>query len=231
MSSEVDICNLALSHLGDTATVASINPPDGSAQAEYCQRFYPMARDSLLEMHEWGFATKRVTLAKLSTNAASGWAYAYAQPNDVLNTLAVLDPAASDDYSAGIAQPLGWNAQPLVNVGVYTPQPYALESDSTGADIVLTNQVNAVMRYTARITDTGKFSPLFVEALAASLAAMLSGPVMKGEAGMVAAARWTMIAFGQDGKGGKFGRAAASDANQKRSATRDRHQVAWINYR
>ena len=59
MASEVDICNLALSHLGDTATIASLDPPEGSAQAEHCARFYPIARDSLLEMHAWGFATSR----------------------------------------------------------------------------------------------------------------------------------------------------------------------------
>lgn len=51
MASEVDICNLALARLGDNATVASIDPPEGSAQAEHCARFYAIARDSLLEMH------------------------------------------------------------------------------------------------------------------------------------------------------------------------------------
>lgn len=27
MASEIDICNLALAHLGDTATIASLSPP------------------------------------------------------------------------------------------------------------------------------------------------------------------------------------------------------------
>ena len=35
MSSVVDICNIALSRLGDRATVTSIDPPEGSAQALY----------------------------------------------------------------------------------------------------------------------------------------------------------------------------------------------------
>ena len=48
MPSEVDICNLALGHLGDSATVATIDPPEGSAQAEHCARFYPIARDARL---------------------------------------------------------------------------------------------------------------------------------------------------------------------------------------
>ena len=36
MSSDVDICNLALARLGDEANIVSISPPDQSAQAGYC---------------------------------------------------------------------------------------------------------------------------------------------------------------------------------------------------
>ena len=69
MSSVIDICNLALSHLGDTATVASIDPPEGSAQAEHCSRFYPVARDAMLELFNWKFATRRATLALLTADS------------------------------------------------------------------------------------------------------------------------------------------------------------------
>ena len=75
MASTVDICNLALAHLGDTATVASIDPPEGSAQSEHCARFYPIARDSLLEMHAWNFSMRRINLAQL-TNSWPEWQYA-----------------------------------------------------------------------------------------------------------------------------------------------------------
>jgi len=53
VASTVDICNLALGYLGDTATVSSLNPPDGSAQAQHCARFYPIARTSI-EMNAAG---------------------------------------------------------------------------------------------------------------------------------------------------------------------------------
>ena len=56
MASVVDICNLALAHIGDDATVSSIDPPEGSAQAEHCKRFYAIARDTMLQMHNWNFA-------------------------------------------------------------------------------------------------------------------------------------------------------------------------------
>ena len=64
MASEVEICNLALARLGDAATVVSIDPPEGSAQAEHCAMFYPMARDTLLAQHPWGFAQRRVRPAR-----------------------------------------------------------------------------------------------------------------------------------------------------------------------
>lgn len=231
MASEVDICNISLGRLGDSANIQSINPPDGSAQAEHCMRFYPIARDSLMEMHSWGFCVRRVALASLASNPASGWGFAYIQPTDILNTIGVLDPNAQDDLSVGIAYPSQWNEVPLTNGGVYTPQPFQLESLADGTDILLTNQANAVLRYTARVTDTAKFSPLFTDCLTWSLASMLAGPVIKGEAGMAMAAKCQMIAFGQNGKSGRFGIAAASDAGQRKTNVRDKQQVTWLNAR
>jgi hypothetical protein len=101
MSSEVEICNLALAHLGDSATVASIDPPEGSSQAEHCQRWYPIARNALLEMHEWGFATTRALLAEV-VNPFPQWRRAYARPSDCLKVLAVLpaDAASDSDHTA-----------------------------------------------------------------------------------------------------------------------------------
>jgi hypothetical protein len=113
MASAVSICNLALSHLGDTATVSAIDPPEGSAQAQHCARFYPIARDALLEMAAWNFATKRATLAEL-TNTSTEWLYAYALPSGCINLLAVHPADATDDYS-----PDGSTD--------YTPKPFTIE--------------------------------------------------------------------------------------------------------
>jgi hypothetical protein len=161
MASEVDIANLALAHLGDDATVATLDPPEGSAQAEHCARFYPVARDALLEMHAWKFATRRARLAALDTDSFN-WAFAYAEPNGCLRTLAVLTgTSASTDEG----------------------QPYETESNASGAPTIYTDQEDAVLRYIARVTDTTKFSPLFVDALARLLASYLAGPLIKGDAG------------------------------------------------
>jgi hypothetical protein len=187
MASEVDICNLALAHLGDNATVASIDPPEGSAQAEHCALFYPIARDALLEQHAWKFATKRVLLASLDAPTWE-WAYAYAQPSDALRLLAVLPESSSSDEA----------------------QEYEAETDSDGRAILLTNQQAANLRYIARVTDTTAFSPLFVNALSWLLAAHLAGPVIKGDAG-AAMAKTCMQNYAL-----ALSTARVSDANQHR---------------
>ena len=219
MASEVDICNLALGHIGDSATVSSINPPEGSAQAEHCSRFYPIARDSLLEMHNWGFATKRTNIALLTSNF-SEWKYCYAIPTDAVNLLAVLSSAATDDYSVPLQYSASVMGVPIAMGGVYEPQPYTAEALDDGTEVIYTNQDAAMLRYTSLISDTSKFSPLFVESLSWLLASYLAGPVIKGDAGAAESKR-CMQAFLL-----AYGKATVSDANQRR--TQIMQSVGWM---
>jgi hypothetical protein len=186
MASEVTICNLALSHLGDSATVASIDPPEGSAQAEHCAIFYPIARDILLESHAWNFATVRATLAELVADSHE-WTYAYAAPN-ALKVLAIMPPVSSSDG---------------------TPQPYEMEVSAAGARVILTDQPGAVARYIIRVTDTSQFSPLFVLTHSWLLASMLAGPILKGDAGAAEAKRCEAMAQFY------LSKAKESDSNQR----------------
>lgn len=205
MASEVEICNLALAHLGDAATVASLDPPEGSAQAEHCARFYPIARDSLLETHPWKFATRRATLAEL-TNPWTQWTYAYAKPADCLRMLAVISPTASNDH---------------MDYGTLVPQPYTVEINEDLAEVILTNQEDAVLRYVAQVTDTTTFSPLFTMTLSWHLASMLAGPTIKGDVGAAEAKRCAQMMMAW------LGKASTSDANQH-DIGELRPSVAWI---
>ena len=188
MATEVDICNLALAHLGDDATIASLSPPEGSAQAEKAARFYPIARNTLLEMHTWNFASKRGNLA-LTTNSLDQWDYAYVAPADMMSPVAIISPTAQNDYATRMSAgdtPGGItsNYAPTIVAGQYTPQQFSLE-----ADLIYTNQENAMLRYQAFITDPSLFSPLFVITLSWHLASMLAGPVIKGDQGAAEAKR------------------------------------------
>ena len=192
MATEVDICNLALAHLGDDATIASLSPPEGSAQAEKAARFYPIARNSLLEMHTWNFASKRGNLA-LTTNSLDQWDYAYVAPADMMSPVAVISPTAQNDYATRMSAgdtPGGItsNYAPTIVAGQYTPQQFSIEGD-----LIYTNQENAMLRYQAFITDPSLFSPLFVITLSWHLASMLAGPVIKGDQGAAEAKRCTQM--------------------------------------
>ena len=197
MASEIDICNMALARLGDEATVSSLYPPEGSQQAEHCARMYPMARDSLLELHEWGFATKRAMLAEFA-GIWQGWVYAYAVPADCIKILAVYPPDAKDDGQA---------------------QAYEREMVGTQS-VIYTNQPVATVPYIPRVTDTTKFSPLFVEAPGWLMASYLAGPVIKGDAGMKVTQAHYGVAMSV------IARAATADSNQRHGTPE--HSVGWI---
>jgi hypothetical protein len=226
MASEVGICNLALAHLGDEATVTSINPPEGSAQAEHCQRFYPIARDGMLQMHNWNFASRRVLLAQV-TQPWDQWQYAYAAPGDMMVAVSVLPPESDDDYTSRRipADQPGWayNYTPIVAAGMYVPQAYSIETDSSGNKVIYTNQKDALLRYQALVTDSTKFDPLFTIALSHYLASMLAGPVLKGDAGAAESKRQLqlMLVYLQQ--------ARASDANQRN--IKPEHLTSWISGR
>jgi len=159
MSSAVDICNLALSRVGDEASLSGLAPPEGSVEADHCKRWYPIARNALFEAHNWNFLTRRMRLAKLQTDSFE-WAYAYALPHDVLHAIAVYstnDPEHTCDFQ--------------------------IESTSTGG-VLYTNCADAILRYTQVTDEAERFPPLFVDALAWLLASYLAGAVIRGNGGL-----------------------------------------------
>jgi hypothetical protein len=170
MASEVEIANLALSRLGDSATVASLSPPEGSAQAEKCARFYPLARDVMQEDFVWSFCVRRKSLALVANWSSGKWAYAYAAPSDMVRPISISHPEASSDQ--------------VDVLGTRPGAMFQVESTSTGQAIILTNQPEAELRYTVKVTDTTRYSAQFVDALAWRLASMLAGPILKGDAGI-----------------------------------------------
>jgi hypothetical protein len=170
MASEVEIANLALARLGDSATVASLSPPEGSAQAEKCARFYPLARDVMQEDFVWSFCVRRKSLALVANWSSGKWAYAYAAPSDMVRPISISHPEASSDQ--------------VDVLGARPGAMFQIEGASNGQTIILTNQPEAELRYTVKVTDTTRFSAQFVDALAWRLASMLAGPILKGDAGI-----------------------------------------------
>lgn len=155
MASETDIANLAYSHFGQDANIADFN--EGSAESDIAQRFYPIARNELLEEFDWTFARKYDTLATL-TNDREDWEYRYAKPSDLVLARRVL--------------PSGYDAT----------QNDAADYEIVG-DSIYSNEVGATLVYTKLLTDTTKFSPLFTVALTYRCAAYFCGPIVKDPTG------------------------------------------------
>jgi len=198
MSTAVDICNLALSNLGDEANVAAIDPPDGSVQASHCARYYPIVRDAVLALG-WSFNLRRGMLAQHDEAPEFGWQYAYPLPADALSVLSVHSAGSSNDND---------------------PREFVTETASDGTVVVMTNEADALVRYTVRITDTQKFPPLVVVSMGWLLASYLAGPIIKGESGRKAAkdsmAEYLLW----------IGKAGVADARQVR--IRPEHMPEWV---
>ena len=171
MASVVQICNMALSHIGSEARVASISPPDGSVEAGHCATFYDGARTEMLEPGNWAFSLKRAALAQV-TNPSTVWAYAYAKPADCQRALRILRPS--------------------IAVTVFTQdlrvEPHTDDRDTAPFDIegevILTNEPDAKLVYVQDVTDSTKFPASFTSALSYLLAAYLAGPIIKGNEGV-----------------------------------------------
>lgn len=198
MASVVDTCNTALSHVGARAQISSISPPDGSVEAGYCARFYPIARREMIEAHSWGFSKTRITLAEV-TNPSTIWTYAYALPADCLKPVRVLALT-----TANVLWPQSlWVDNTLTSV---VDENEGREFDIENG-VILTHEPEAVLLYRRDVTDTAKFSPLFGSALSMLLASYLAGAIVKDAVGIKMGDALRSRAFGM------LGKAAASDAN------------------
>lgn len=171
MSSDIDICNLALAHIGDTAQVSSITGADASVQAAHCARYYPMARDYILSRAAWRFATTTVALAPSSTSPTALWAYSYDLPTDLLRPVRlVLSANSSTSNDSGDNDPVGRIPFEIARVGAF--------------QILMTNDPTGMLEYAYRETDTTRYSVGVVMAISYQLASYLAGPIIKGKAAL-----------------------------------------------
>lgn len=210
-SGEIRICNLALTHIGEAAVVTSINPPDGSAQAQHCALYYPIARNAVLEAFAWKFATKRRPLFLARENDTTAWDYAYSKPADALRVLSIVPAGQSDDY---IAPPqLSFTSREALGLmlgSAVVPQPYVQGVLLDGTQVIYTNVPDAEIRYVARVLDTSRYPDTFVMAVSWYLASLLAGVTVKGTAGAALGDRCVRMAQSF------IAAAGSSDGNQQK---------------
>lgn len=219
MASVVTICNMALSHLGSQAQVASIEPPDGSVEAGRCKLYFAVCRREMLEAFDWNFALKRVKLARVE-NLSERWRFAYGLPSDMLRPTRVLSRAP--DY--GVLYP----AEPTTLPGG-AREMYSLRASerpsapfTTEGDVLYTNEADAVLLYVRDVEDSTKFTPTFTTGISYLLASFLAGPVLRGQEGTAAATNLRQMAMAV------AGRAAALAANSAGESQTHDHTPHWV---
>lgn len=151
MASAVDICNLALSNLGQRISINSISPANTPVE-QHCAMLYPIARSAVLEARDWTFALTRSALAELSSSPTAHWEYAYAKPSDCRRIVRIFPEESTSDNDT---------------------LDYLLEGTS-----ILTSQPAGEILYVRDIINTAEFSGLFNIALGWMLSSLLAGPLV-----------------------------------------------------
>lgn len=100
MQTDADICSLALLRIGQRQAVTTPLANDTTPQGKVCSQIYPAARDALLGLRPWRFATKSSWLYEAGKIAAAanpepvpGWLYTYVLPADLLEARYLFDGA------------------------------------------------------------------------------------------------------------------------------------------
>ena len=86
MATQVDICNIALTSLGDQRIVSL---SDNNERARLCSARYDDVRDAVLRAYPWNCALKRAELAPSVATPAWGYSYIYPLPSDCLRVIDV----------------------------------------------------------------------------------------------------------------------------------------------
>ncbi len=230
----IQICNLALSHIGETE-ITSLDPAtDSSRRAALCATFYPAARDLYLESRQWSFALRRVALVK-SLSVPSSWLFAYFVPPEALVPFTLLPPNAIDDFSSRViggipsttvsgfltfpGVPFFDNRFQSIAAGAYIPDDYNVESDANGNRVLYTNVDDAVLRYVIKVVDARRYSEKFATAVSYKLASLLAGSIIKGRQGLQISQEQLQLAEHH------LGQAAEADASHRQA--RPVHNVPW----
>lgn len=166
--SKMDIWNAALARLGQDVRVAI--PTERTKYATALNASWDRVLDFVLSDGVWPFAITSAVLG-MKSPVYPGWMYRYAYPADCLNALAVSDEYGARQYRDA-----------YVIGGVVNGPEFEVQYGSDGACIV-TDQIGASLIYVSRVTETDRFPPMFVEAVACRLALDIA-PVIAAELGI-----------------------------------------------
>jgi hypothetical protein len=149
---------MALTHIGAKALVTDIDT-DSSVEAKTCKVFYDEALEFVLSDVDWGFARARESLSLLSEDTPDDWEYVYSYPNDCMKARQIFDSTRR-------------------TVSKFIPFEMSLNV-SGDYRVILTDQVEAKLRYTKLVTNPTLFSPAFSIMMSYYIGYLISYPLTK----------------------------------------------------
>ena len=160
MASKLEICNLALLHLGHTKTIASID--ERSEEANVLRRFFQITLDTALRDFQWGFATKYFALNLVEENPNDEWLYSYRYPVDCSQARRIVSGNRNESPQDRIVFKIG--------------------KDDAGL-LIYTDQQEAILEYTIKLSDNEiEILPSdFVTAFSYKLAYFCAPSLTKGD--------------------------------------------------
>lgn len=198
MASQIDIVNRALLRMSARSQVSSINPSDGSAEADAASVLFTPTYEMLARAAHWNIFRKQTALTLLK--AAQGtpenvdgttlptpptpWLYSYAYPSDCLQERYLIPPSS-----------LAWSGTPLFSSDIPSPVvtqlspveflvAYDTDSQNNPIRVILANTSQAQAVYTVNQPNPAQWDSQFQEAMVSSLAVYLI-PALSGNAAMM----------------------------------------------
>lgn len=166
--SQVQICNMALAHVGATP-IEAMN--ERTKEASQCRLWYDNCRQQALGAYNWGFARKRRTLACHGDDPPDSWAYRYQYPVDCIKARWITNPFES----TGLGAPFVIGS----DIATFWPNasdaiPFVVEWAPNGTKSILTNEQCPELIYTFDQTEPGFFSHHFVDSLSWLMASRMA---------------------------------------------------------
>lgn len=148
---------MALARIGIDQAIQSLT--ERSKAASICNLFYEPMRDAVLRDFAWSFANARRALGLVEENPNDDWAYAYTYPDNCIRPLRIISTAGR----------LTDRTNPI---------PYELEQGDNGI-LIMTDQAEALLKYTVRVTNVNLFAADFVSAFAWRLGQEIATPLAR----------------------------------------------------
>ncbi len=159
MSTKVEICNLASTHLGIGHSISNFDTDQSEEGASY-RAVYDTVLRNVLRKYPLPFTTKITTLALVVEDPNTEWEYSYRYPTDCIAIRRILSGTRADTRQSRI--------------------PYKIGADSQGI-VIWTDQENAEIEYTYYANNPNHYPSDFVMAFSYYLAHVVSKRISIGD--------------------------------------------------